>query len=297
MANQSIKDTCQTQNMAQIIRLTQLPVLFNAIIDQKKRIEFKFEQKHFDVKSIEQTINHVRYYFIYFSPKLVTPSVSKGSLSVEKSTYIIFEGIEKHISNHLDDIKKICSLSQNEDTSNFVPAVSQEITQIEKTLSDFNEFFRPLQLNKESINLNEILAEIEGSIKETYKDYSIEFNMILYPIPNILGDKKKITRVLIRLISNAVEALSKTGGAIQIKTQKMLNEIKLTISEDGPLYSQVDISNAFLPFYSTKSGRVGLGLALCKKILEAHQSKISLINREDAGTDAIIVFPMSQNSG
>ena len=112
------------------------------------------------------------------------------------------------------------------------------------------------------------------------------------PVPNRPGrfDPVQIEQVLINLIKNAHEA----GGPDDEVTLAILDagsELRIEVSDRGPGMSETVLSQALLPFYSTKRAGTGLGLALAREITEAHGGRVLLANREGGGLRVTLLLP------
>ncbi len=103
-------------------------------------------------------------------------------------------------------------------------------------------------------------------------------------------DAAQIEQVLINLIKNAHEA----GGVddeITLSILRTSNELRIEVSDRGPGMSDTVLSQALLPFYSTKRSGTGLGLALAREITEAHGGRVLLANREGGGLRVALLLP------
>ncbi|MEO9078116.1 MAG: ATP-binding protein [Rhodanobacter sp.] len=117
---------------------------------------------------------------------------------------------------------------------------------------------------------------------------------LVAPLPDRPGqfDAAQIEQVLINLIKNAHES----GGADDEVTLSILetsNEWRVEVSDRGPGMSEAVLSQALLPFYSTKRSGTGLGLALAREITEAHGGRVLLANREGGGLRVSLRLPQS----
>lgn len=107
-------------------------------------------------------------------------------------------------------------------------------------------------------------------------------------------DVVQIEQVLINLLKNAVEASPDNNITLAVMS---LNEgFQITIADRGTGMSDTTLQNALIPFYSTKQSGTGLGLALCREIIEAHDGHISLNNRHDGGLIVRIFIPQVEKS-
>jgi signal transduction histidine kinase len=109
-------------------------------------------------------------------------------------------------------------------------------------------------------------------------------------------DKDKIKTVLRNLFENAVKFALPDSRAIEIALEQDADEVTLRISDDGPGIPQADISNLFEPFFrvdrsrSKKTGGYGLGLSICKRIMEAHGGSITVTNNPGRGASFVLSF-------
>lgn len=97
----------------------------------------------------------------------------------------------------------------------------------------------------------------------------------------LLADPVQFEQVLINLFKNAVEAMEKNNprGKVSVNWSAAASRFKLTICDQGGGISNPH--NIFVPFYSTKKHGTGIGLVLCRQIVEAHGGRLSIANRPD----------------
>lgn len=106
-------------------------------------------------------------------------------------------------------------------------------------------------------------------------------------------DPDQMEQMLINLVRNAVEAAltSRTGKPhVQVGWQVDAGKVIIGIDDNGP--GIANDSNLFVPFYTTKSGGSGVGLALARQIVEAHAGSVRLTNRKTGGARAVVTLPM-----
>jgi len=108
----------------------------------------------------------------------------------------------------------------------------------------------------------------------------------------ILADGDQIEQVLINLLRNAVDAALQTRGGVTVGWTTRGGFLEVYIDDEGPGLASTD--NLFVPFFTTKEGGSGIGLALSRQIVEAHGGTMSLANRRDrCGCRALVYLPLA----
>ncbi|MBD8528062.1 sensor histidine kinase [Pseudomarimonas arenosa] len=107
----------------------------------------------------------------------------------------------------------------------------------------------------------------------------------------VLADPDQLEQALINLLRNAAEACQETGGEVELIVESDADWVKLQVVDEGPGIAAAD--NLFVPFFTTKPGGSGIGLALARQIAESHGGRLSLENRRDAqGCVACLSLPV-----
>jgi len=160
------------------------------------------------------------------------------------------------------------------------------INKVVLTLQDFTKEVTPKTVE---LNLHELLNEALSLIKIPEK-IDVIIN-IKKDFPKLLGDPVLMKRILINLIKNAIEAIPE-DGKIRITATVKENNAIIEVEDTGIGIPKENINNIFRPFFTTKPKGLGLGLAACKKLIEAQGGKISVKSEIGKGTKFFISIPI-----
>jgi PAS domain S-box-containing protein len=118
-------------------------------------------------------------------------------------------------------------------------------------------------------------------------------------LPPVRGDRVQIQQVMLNLIVNAVEALSATGdGARHVVLGTTVDEagdVQVAVADSGPGLSSESLEHLFQVFHTTKPGGFGIGLSICRSIIEAHGGRLWATPNEPGG--AVFLFTLPSGAG
>ena len=120
-------------------------------------------------------------------------------------------------------------------------------------------------------------------------------------LPLIYGDRVQLQQVILNLIINAIEAMSgvaETPRALQISTgQAEQGGVLVAVRDSGPGLDPASVERLFNAFYTTKSGGMGMGLAICRSIIEAHEGQLCASANEPRGAVFQFTLPLQRDEG
>lgn len=106
---------------------------------------------------------------------------------------------------------------------------------------------------------------------------------------NIDADYDKLLRVLINVLGNAVRY---ARSAVAISVGMAGEQVEITVGDDGEGFDRQDLEHIFDRFYKGKKGSTGLGMAIVKTIIEAHNGRVTAVNRAAGGAEVKILLPV-----
>jgi signal transduction histidine kinase len=95
-------------------------------------------------------------------------------------------------------------------------------------------------------------------------------------LPRVQGDRVQLLQVLLNLIINAIEAMrdGEEGRELLISTRNEPDGVSVEVRDSGPGFAPAALDRVFEAFYTTKPGGLGLGLSICRSIIEAHNGRL-----------------------
>jgi len=116
------------------------------------------------------------------------------------------------------------------------------------------------------------------------------------PDVTVQADADQLEQLLINLVRNAVDAALETKGKVDVSWSVTGGRLQVVVADEGPGLP-VDTGNLFVPFYTTKPGGSGIGLALCRQIAAGHGGTLTLENSsEGEGARACLTIPVERDS-
>lgn len=170
----------------------------------------------------------------------------------------------------------------------------EQIDNLSKIASEFSNFAQMPKAKNEKINIVEKINNTIGLFSNT-SDFDFIFNSSVKNDVFIYADREQISRVLINLITNAIQSVPEDRkGIINILLEKNSKKVVIKISDNGKGIPDELKDKLFVPNFTTKSSGMGLGLAITKNIIENSKGSIRFETTFDVGTTFIIEFPIEE---
>jgi signal transduction histidine kinase len=162
-----------------------------------------------------------------------------------------------------------------------VAIISERANSLTSFIKGYADLARLPEPNRAPLQIKVLMSRLA----RLYPDVRLDGEM---PDVELFADVVLIEQLLINLIKNGLEA----GGPVDINWQLCDQRLVISILDAGPGVSNE--ANLFVPFYTTKSGGSGIGLVLCRQIVESHGGDLTLVNNPArSGCIARIDLPVS----
>jgi two-component system CheB/CheR fusion protein len=170
-----------------------------------------------------------------------------------------------------------------------VQEIRQRIASVDALVGELLQFARPKDIGFTRIPLLRLLQDTAGLLKGSGELGEVEFEISGEEV-EVLGDVELLKSVFVNLASNAAQAMN-GRGKLRVEIRNERNSCTIVFNDNGPGVPEALAHKIFEPFFTTRSRGIGLGLALAKRIVEAHGGEIALLPSVDPGTKMIVTLP------
>jgi C4-dicarboxylate-specific signal transduction histidine kinase len=141
------------------------------------------------------------------------------------------------------------------------------------------------RLDLQQLNMNDVVNEVVAVLQGDLLHRSVVVVCTLAPrLPDIRGDRLQMQQVLLNLMVNACDAMRHNDQGerrIHVRTARVDGRVQLSVEDTGTGFPPDHLDSIFEPFVTTKPAGLGLGLALCRAIVQAHEGDLSAINNQE----------------
>jgi PAS domain S-box-containing protein len=172
-----------------------------------------------------------------------------------------------------------------------------DCTRVSDVFDTIRALFRRVDQKREPTVVNEIVLDVLQSMREELKDHGIATETELASeLQRVDGHRNQLRQVIFNLIHNAIESMDSTMDrrrVLRVTTKSQGPDAIIVVVEDsGPGIDPRGLDTVFDPFITTKPDGMGLGLAICRMIVERHDGKLSALSDGKNGARFQLVLPV-----
>jgi PAS domain S-box-containing protein len=170
-----------------------------------------------------------------------------------------------------------------------------------EVIGRIRDLIKKVPARKDRLDMNEtVLGVIALTRSEALRANVSVQTQLAKGLPLIQGDRVQMQQVILNLIINAIEAMEGVEGSrdLLISTDKAEPDgVLVMVRDSGPGLAPAALARAFEPFYTTKSGGLGMGLSICRSIIEAHGGRMWASANEPRGAVFQFILPTGEDEG
>jgi signal transduction histidine kinase len=183
-----------------------------------------------------------------------------------------------------------------EEVRDALTAIVKEGHRADDVIKNIRAMFRHEAMPRTYVDLNELVRQVLTLASRAIESNNIalEIDLSEDPAPMVLADPVQLQQVILNLTMNAVEAMSSSERwlrMLRLETRVEPTEVILTVTDSGPGIAPKMIDKMFEPFLTTKPGGMGMGLSICKSIVQAHDGKLTVGAAEPTGAIFRVSLP------
>jgi signal transduction histidine kinase len=186
-------------------------------------------------------------------------------------------------------------LPAGSEDAELIQIIQTESRRLNEIVSDFLTFGRPRPPRWEAVAMADVIQEAIALLQRDPRcSPAIAFDLMFDPtLPTVAADRDQLHQVFWNLCLNAVQAMG-PEGKLRVETWQADGRAVIRIEDTGPGIPAAVRSRIFDPFYTTKAGGVGLGLAIVRRIVEDHGGDIAVEPSQERGTCFTLTVALEQ---
>ena len=172
--------------------------------------------------------------------------------------------------------------------------IAQQGERASEVIRRLRQFLRKNEPEHVPIDVNALVHETMPLVRREIEDQNAAVDLDLGPdMPAIVADPVQVQQVLVNLVTNACDAMSEQDGErrIRVLTRATGNGISIEVHDTGPGVAPEIRDRLFQPYATTKASGMGLGLPICRTIVEAHGGRLALVHTSAAGAAFRVELP------
>jgi PAS domain S-box-containing protein len=156
-------------------------------------------------------------------------------------------------------------------------------------------------IEKAPLDINDVIREVVALVHRELTSLQVSLRMELAPaLPMILGDRVQLQQVIINLVMNGIEAMrsitDRPRELVILSRQDETQQVLVSVTDCGVGISAENADRLFNPFFTTKSGGMGMGLSICRSIMEAHDGRLWAAANVPHGATFQFTLPVNADS-
>jgi PAS domain S-box-containing protein len=235
-------------------------------IEDLKRAEEELRQREAYLREVQTELAHVN--------RVTTAGQLAASIAHE-----VAQPVAASVTNANAALRWLRAKPPNlDETQNALDRIVRDGRRASDILGRIRALVRKAPPRRDQLNINEMILEVLALTRaELRRARIVGRTQLTDGLPPVEGDRVQLQQVMLNLVLNAIEAMAGVADEreLLIATEPDADgAVRVAVRDSGPGLSADGLAHVFDPFYTTKSGGMGMGLAICQSIVETHGGRI-----------------------
>jgi signal transduction histidine kinase len=155
--------------------------------------------------------------------------------------------------------------------------------------------------NRTSLDINELINEVLVLLRNDLQKHRVAVQTDLSPqLPQVIGDRIQLQQVLLNLITNAIDSIANEdiSRVLSIKSEVQDDGgVMISVADSGRGIASQDVDRIFNPLFTTKLDGMGMGLSICRSIIEGHDGRLWVAENMPRGAVFQFILPVAAARG
>src|SRR5690348_1819586 len=206
-------------------------------------------------------------------------------------------GVAHEVKNPLNSMRVWlevlkANLPPDAETQQASKMLDSEIDRLDRVVKTFLEFSRPVELEREEVNLPELLESVLAAAQPSITRAGVQLSKeIPASFPPMELDRRLIEQAVLNLVLNACQSMT-AGGRLSVALRRLTDTAEISIADTGPGISPENRGKIFQLFFTTRKGGTGIGLANAFRFVQLHNGSIEFDTEVGRGTTFRIELPL-----
>jgi PAS domain S-box-containing protein len=167
-----------------------------------------------------------------------------------------------------------------------------------RVIGGVRTMFKKSSQARAAVDINDLVREVLTLVRGELDNRMVTVRTELEQLPQVLVDRVQLQQVILNLITNAIDAMASVNDrprVLRLRSERhQPGGVMLTVQDSGTGIDKKDMNRIFLPFFTTKSHGMGMGLAICRSVVEAHGGRLTASHGHPCGAVFQVILPIQE---
>lgn len=181
---------------------------------------------------------------------------------------------------------------------NNLATIDKKVSESNQIISNLLFYSRIKPPKYDKVNIYDLIEESIAAAAGRYQKAEAVINKMYFSVKDVFfdADNVQLLEVFGNILNNAYDALPDFRGKIEVEARVKDSHVDISVKDNGAGIEEEDIKKIFDPFFTTKAKGTGLGLAVCKQIINMHGGEITIASQRDKGALVSISLPVNRKT-